>query len=107
MPDRDSTETQDYSLVNLSVDGQGVPFATATITTSITWVGPPGDRRRVSSWLGEIVLTIDERNVIPDVMVHSLAAETTHGDAIEGYFTITRSHSKGFEIAGSGELTFT
>ena len=107
MADRDNTETEDYHLVNLMVDGQRVEFATATITRSTTWEGEAGTRRRVSRWSGEIVSDTNQLGIDAGTLIHDLLAETADSQVLEGYFTITASHAKGFDIAGNGELTIT
>jgi hypothetical protein len=105
MPDLDNTETEEYRLVNLMVDGKPVQFIRATITRTITWIGGPGARLRETRWYGEIVSTKDDPEVDLTALVHDLVAETADGHVVEGYFTVTSWHPEGFELVGSGELT--
>ena len=107
MADRDNAETEDYHLVNLVVDGQRVQFATATITRSTTWQGEAGTRRRVSRWSGEIVSDTNQLGNDGSPLIHALLAETADSQVLEGSFTITGWHAKGFDVAGNGELTIT
>ena len=105
MTDRQNTQTDDYRLLNVMVDGKPVEFIRATITRCITWTGGPGSRVRELRWYGEFVSTTFQPEVDETVSVHDLVGETTDGCLVEGYFTISSRHGQGFDVIGSGELT--
>ena len=107
MPDRENTDTEDYRLVNLMVDGTPVEFIRATVTRTTLWAGGAGARVREMRWHGEIATVTYKPNIDDAIPVHDLVAETADGHVVEGHFTVTSWHGQGFEIAGRGELTIT
>ena len=104
MTDRDNTNVTDYHLVKLTVDEQPIAFTKATITQTITWTGQPRSRRQSTHWHGEIISPTYKPDRAAEQIVHRLAAETSEGYRLAGYFKIVRSDFEGVDIAGTGAL---
>ena len=104
MTDQDNTNVTDYHLIKLSVDEQPVTFTKATVTQTITWTGQARSRRQSTHWHGEIVSPTYEPDRTAGPIIHRLAAETSEGYRLAGYFKIARSDSERVHIAGTSAL---
>ena len=101
---RDNTNVTDYHLVKLTVDEQPIAFTKATITQTITWTGQPRSRRQSTHWYGEIISPTYKPDGSSEQILHRLAAETSEGYRLAGYFKIVRSDSACVDIAGTSAL---
>ena len=103
MTNRDNTYVTDYHLVKLAIDDQPIAFTNATITQTIIWTGQARSRRRSTHWHGEIVSPTYKPDR-GDPVTHRLAAETSEGYRLAGYFKVVRSDSEYVDIAGTSAL---
>ena len=104
MANRDNTNVTDYQLVKLTVDAEPIPFTKATITRTITWTGLPRSRWRSTHWQGEIVSPTYKFGRAAAANIYRLAAETSEGYRLAGYFKVVRTESECVDIAGTSAL---
>jgi hypothetical protein len=108
MTGRNKTASEHFDLDSLSVDASVGEFTSSTITQE-----PPGPKPSPNGseghrkWHGQIVTDSYHPDIIELNLTHTLLGKTSHNKTLTGYFLITRAHSRGVDIAGSGTLTIT